>query len=252
MPRFSKRRYTRKPRARKRIDKAQNKRLSRLEESIERKFVQDKPVQVMVSAALTNTQQIYAVIPQLGTGTSSNFMIGNQVSLKNVKVGFQLTNTLVTGADVRVIFFWNVCPRTWATTATTDPPSSTAVAPSWPQLLHGFIGDATATNSRANMVAGRQLISASNESPIKVLSDKIIHLGGKESSNSSKKLTFSKSYKSMKLTYNNFSEATRTTFTPVNRQLYMAVLPCETNEEEGSDAGSVYLSYASQMHYTDA
>ncbi len=206
----------------------------------------------MVSAALTNTQQIYAVIPQLGTGTSSNFMIGNQVSLKNVKVGFQLTNTLVTGADVRVIFFWNVCPRTWATTATTDPPSSTAVAPSWPQLLHGFIGDATATNSRANMVAGRQLISASNESPIKVLSDKIIHLGGKESSNSSKKLTFSKSYKQMKLTYNKTSGQTPENKDPVNRQLYMAVLPCHTNETEGDDAGSVYLSYASQIHFTDA
>ncbi len=255
MPRFSKRRYKRKPRARKRIDKVQNKRISRLEESIEKKFAQDKPVQVMVSAALTNTEQIYSVIPALtetNGNTQASSLIGNQLSLKNVKVGFQLTNTLVTGADVRVIFFWNVCPRTWATNATTLPPTSSAVSPSWPQLLNGFIGDATATNSRANMVAGRQLISASNESPIKVLSDKIIHLGGKESSNSSKKLTFSKSYKSMKLTYNNFSTSTRTTFTPVNRQLYMAVLPCHTNEEEGSDAGSVYLSYATQMHYTDA
>ncbi len=250
MPRFSKRRYKRKPRARKRIDKVQNKRLSRLEDSIEKKFKQAKPVQVMVSAALTNTEQIYGLIPEMDNQSQAGSLIGNQISLKNVKVGFQLTNTLVTGADVRVIFFWNVCPRTWATTATTNPPTSTEVTPSWPQLLHGFIGDATATNSRANMVAGRQLISASNESPIKVLSDRVIHLGGKESSNSSKKLTFSKSYKQMKLTFNNYDGATKQE--PVNRQLYMAVLPCHTNEAPEEETGSVYLSYATQMHYTDA
>ncbi len=250
MPRFSKRRYKRKPRARKRIDKVQDKRLSRLEESIEKKFKQDKPTQVMVTSQITNTEQIYGIIPNMDNQSQAGSLIGNQISLKNVKVGFQLTNTLVSGADVRVIFFWNVCPRTWATTATTNPPTSSAVSPSWPQLLHGFVGDTVATNSRANMVAGRQLISASNESPIKVLSDRVIHLGGKESSNSSKKLTFSKSYKQMKLTFNNFDGAT--TQAPVNRQLYMAVLPCHTNEEQGSEEGSVYLSYASQMHYTDA
>ncbi len=249
MPRFSKRRYKRKPKARKRIDKLQNKRIKRLEEATERKFAQIKPVQVMVSSHITNTDNIYAVIPVPGTDSPYG-MIGNQLSLRNVRTDFQLTNTLVSGADVRVIFFWNVCPRTWATTATTLPPASTAVNPSWPQLLHGFVDEPSATNSRANMVAGRQLISSSNESPIKVLSDKIVHLGGKESSNSSKKLTFSKNYKSMKLTYNVGSQSA--TYAPVNRQLYMAILPCHTNEEEGSAAGSVYLSYSSQMHYTDA
>lgn len=169
--------------------------------------------------------------------------------LKNAKVRFQLTNTLVSGADVRVIFFWNICPRTWSTTATALPPSSTAVAPSWPQLLHGFVGAPTATNGRTNMAAGRQLLSASNESPIVILSDRVIHLGGKDSSNSSKNLSFSKSYKSMKLTYNIGNTAAAT---PVNRQLFMAVVPCHTNEVSGDDGGSVYLTYSTQMHYTDA
>lgn len=245
----------RRPKARRRVDKVQDKRLSRLEDSIEKKFLQAKPVQVLVSSQVTNTENIYAVIPSFPSGndgaTDASSRIGNQLSLRHVKVGFQLTNTLVTGADVRVMFFWNICPRTWATTATTLPPSSTAVNPSWPQLIHGFVADPTATNSRANMVAGRQLISDSNESPLKVLSDRIIHLGGKESSNSSKKIVFSKSYKSMKLTYNDAAGLTAST-SPVNRQLYMAILPCHTNEDETSSVGSVYLSYASQMHFTDA
>ncbi len=256
MPRFSRRRTKRKPKARKSIDKLQNKRLSRLEESIEKKFAQQKPTQVMVSAHIGNTDQIYKVIPQAVVGTSgssstqASAILGNEMSLKNVKVRFQLTNTLVSGADVRVIFFWNICPRTWSTTAAT--PTSTAVSPTWPQLIHDFDGLTSGTNGRVNMVTGRQLISAANKSPILVLSDKVIHLGGKDSSNSSKALSFSKSYKSMKLCYNNFEGATGTTLEPVNRQLFMAVLPCHTNETEGDDLGSVYLSYASQMHYTDA
>lgn len=246
----------RRPKARRRVDKVQDRRISRLENATEKKFAQAKPVQVLVSSQVTNTENIYEVIPQAvvgdGTGTQASTILGNQMSLRNVKVGFQLTNTLVTGADIRVMFFWNVCPRTWSTTATSLPPTSTAVAPSWPQLLHGFVAGPTSTNSRANMVAGRQLISSSNESPIKVLSDRIIHLGGKESSNSSKKLVFSKSYKDLKLCYNNFAGATGQALKPVNRQLYMAILPCHTNEETGSEEGSIYLSYASQMHYTDA
>lgn len=256
MPRFSKRRYKRKPKARKRIDKLQNKRLSRLEESIEKKFAQQTPTQVLVSSHLGNTEQIYKVIPQAIVGTSGSSsvqasgIIGNEMSLRNVKVRFQLTNTLVSGADVRVIFFWNICPRFWSVSAAT--PTSTAVTPTWPQLIHDFDGEPSATNGRVNMVTGRQLISAANKSPILVLSDKVIHLGGRDSSNSSKALRFSKSYKSMKLRYNNFEGATGTSLEPVNRQLFMAVLPCHTTETVEDPTGTVYLSYASQMHYTDA
>lgn len=50
MPRFSKRRYKRKPKARKRIDKVQNKRIRSLEQSIERKFQQSKAVQALVTS----------------------------------------------------------------------------------------------------------------------------------------------------------------------------------------------------------
>jgi len=222
---------------------------------LKKKFAQQKPTQVLVSSHLGNTDQIYKVIPQadipVDAATQASGIIGNQMSLRNVKVRFSLTNTLVSGVDVRVIFFWNICPRTWSTTATL--PTSTAVTPTWPQLIHDFEDAPSATNGRVNMVTGRQLISASNKSPILVLSDKVIHLGGKDSSNSSKALRFSRSYKSMKLCYNNFKEHSPTSsLEPVNRQLFMAVLPCHTTETTEEPAGTVYLTYASQMHYTDA
>jgi hypothetical protein len=251
MPRFSRKRFKRKPKARKRIDKVQNKRLTRLEQSIEKKFVSDDSRQALVSSQITNTQQIYQVIPAIeGADARLNTsLVGNQISVKQCRVDFALTNTLVSGADVRVMFFWNICPRTWSTS--TEPPTTTAASPSWPQLLQGFAGDVSASNGRTMMTAPHQLITDSNKSPIVRLYDKVIHLGGKDSSNSSKKLSFIKNYKSMKLAYNRF-HTNSTTVVPVNRQLYMAVLPCHTNEEEGSDEGSVYLTYSCQMHYTDA
>ncbi len=248
MPRFSRRRYKRKPKARKRIDKLQNKRLTRLEKANEKLFVVNDSVQSLVSSQIANTEQIYAVIPNIASADSNlgGNLVGNQVIARTLRTDFMLTNTLVSGADVRVMFFWNKCPRTWSTTATTAPPTSTVAAPSWPQLIQGFLGDVSATNGRTMMTAPHQAITDSNQSPIVRLYDKVIHLGGKDSSNSSKKLSFVKHYKSMILAYNNFTAPNP----PVNRQLYMAVLPCHTNETEGSEEGSVYLSYSCQMHYT--
>ncbi len=251
MPRFSRKRYKRKPKARKRIDKVQNKRLTRLEESIEKKFVANDSIQTLVSSQITETQQIYGVIPAINTADSAlnNSLVGNQIQCKQCRVDFTLTNTLVSGADVRVLFFWNKCPRTWSTS--TSPPTSTAVAPSWPQLIQGFDGTVSATNGRTMMSAPHQLVSDSNKSPIVRLYDKVIHVGGKDSSNSSKKLSFIKNYKAMTLAYNNERTLSAATF-PVNRNLFMAVLPCHTNEAQGEDEGSVYLTYSCQMHYTDA
>ena len=250
------RRYGRKkrrPRARKAIDKSQNRRIRRLEEATERKFAISKSAQVTLSSTVTNTSQIYAVLPTVVGGaivaTQASGMIGNQISLRNVRCDFALSNTLVTGQSVRVIFYWLTQPRTWATTATTTPPDSSAVGPTWQQLLHGFEIAPTVTNGFVNMSAPHQMITDSNKSPIVRLSDRVYHLGGKESSNSIKHLSFSKSYKGMKLTYNNYSFATTagTSLSPVNRQLFVAVVP-----SYGTSDDSVLLSLSSSMRYTDA
>jgi hypothetical protein len=250
------RRYGRKkrrPRARKAIDKSQNRRIRRLEEATERKFAISPSAQVALSSTVTNTSQIYSVLPQViagaaGGGPQASGMIGNQISLRNVRCDFSLVNTLVTGQSVRVIFFWLTVPRTWATTATTDPPGAAVVGPTWQQLLNGFVIEPTSTNGLVNMTAPHQMITDSNKTPIIRLSDKVYHLGGKESSNSVKHFSFSKSYKGMKLTYNQYSLATAGLVSPVNRQLFVAMVPQYATEVDDT----VLLSLSSSMRYTDA
>ncbi len=258
MPRFSRRRHKRKPKARKRIDKVQNKRISRLEESIEKKFAIHPVRQVTLTSELaTNTAQIYAVLPPLlstSTESTADSLIGNQVSLKNVKVRFNLASAGVasdSNFSARVIFFWNICPRTWSTT--TEPPTSTQVAPSWPQLLNNVVLDGpTAGRNFNNSATARQEITKSNKSPIVVLSDKVYSYNGDGNSKGSITDSFSKSYKSMKLAYNNYSGSTATGVQPVNRNLFMAVILDQLMTGAEPDADTALLSYSTVMHYTDA
>jgi hypothetical protein len=100
------------------------------------------------------------------------------------------------------------------------------------------------------MSAPHQMITDSNLRPIIRLSDKVYHLGGKESSNSVKHFSFSKSYKGMKLTYNNYTGqlAPGVGSAPVNRQLFVAMVPQFAIEDEDT----VLLSLSSSMRYTDA
>ncbi len=262
MPRFSRRRYKRKPKARKRIDKVQNKRLSRLEESIEKKFAIHPVRTVTLTSQMgTATAQIYPVLPDLGgTGTESSAdpLLGNQVSLNRVNVkyciGQATAATMGTAGflpkafSARVIFFWNVCPRTWSTSA--DTPTSTQVTPSWHQLLNNVILDGSVAGQNFNNTTTcLQQITKSNKSPIVILSDRVHQtclIGEKLALHGS----FNKTYKSMKLTYNNTAAAAGTQ--PVNRQLYMAVICDQLTGGNEPDADTIPLSYSSVMHYTDA
>ncbi len=259
MPRFSKRRTKRKPKARKRIDKLQNKRITRLEESIEKKFAIHPVRTVTLSSELaTNTAQIYVVLPDLGgTGTESSGdpLIGNQISLKRVHTRFSLLapnlsdeNRLQSDFACRVLFFWNVCPRSWSTSA--DPPTSTQVAPSWPQLLNNVVLDGPASGtSMQNMSTCQQQITKSNKSPIVILSDKVYTFNGSGNSKRGITVDFHKTYKSMKLCYNNTNDAVGTQ--PVNRQLYMAVI-CDQVTNSAEAPNTTTMSYCTTMHYTDA
>ncbi len=256
MPRFSRRRYKRKPKARKRIDKVQNKRLSRLEESIEKKFAIHPVRTVGLTSQMTSpTAQIFAVLPDLGgTGTESSAdpLLGNQVSLKSVQTRFTIGTANTTGSfnfSARVIFFWNICPRTWSTSA--DTPTSTQVTPSWHQLLNNVVLDGSVGGqSYNNTTTCLQQISKSNKSPIVILSDKVYRMNGEGAGVLARSDTFKKHYKSMKLTYNNIEGAAGTQ--PVNRQLYMAVIVDQLTAGNEPDANLVNLAYSTVMHYTDA
>ncbi len=262
MPRFSRRRYKRKPKARKRIDKVQNKRLTRLEESIEKKFA-IHPVRTvtLTSQLATSTAQIYAVLPDLdGTGTESSAdpLLGNQVSLKRVNVKYCLGTAHPSGTagtterafpfSARVIFFWNIAPRTWSTSA--DVPTSTQVTPSWHQLLNNVILDGSvAGNNFNNTTTPLQQITKSNKSLIVILSDRV-HQMSQFATKLAIHGSFNKSYKSMKLCYNNTKDSAGTQ--PVNRQLYMAVICDQLTGDQSPEANTIDLSYSSVMHYTDA
>lgn len=260
MPRFSRRRSKRKPKARKRIDKVQNKRLTRLEESIEKKFAIHPVRQVTLTTSLgtASAAQIYNVLPALLSTTTDSTMdslIGNQVSLKNVKVRFNLAPQTSGNFSARVIFFWNICPRTWSTstTAAIDPPTSTAVQPTWNQLLNNVVLDGpTAGRNFNNSATARQEITKSNKSPIVVLSDKVYSFNDTGNSKGSITDSFSKSYKAMKLCYNQFSGSTASSVQPVNRILYMAVILDQLAGGTEPDPSTAYLSYSTVMHYTDA
>ncbi len=258
MPRFSRRRTKRKPKARKRIDKLQNKRLTRLEESIEKKFAIHPVRQVTLTSALTSSvAQIYRMLPDLSGSQFESVadpLIGNQLSLKRVNVKYcigqagQSVND-PTSFSARVIFFWNICPRTWSTT--TDPPSSTAVGPSWEQLLNNPVLDGTVGGpSFNNTTTCQQQITKSNKSPIVILSDRV-HQMSTKSGKLAVHGSFNKQYKAMKLTYNNFLDTTAT-LQPVNRQLYMAVILDQLDGGNEPEANTITMSYSTVMHYTDA
>jgi len=256
MPRFSRKRYKRKPKARRRVDKIQNRRISRLENAVERKFAYRKPADLKVNHTIASgTSQIVALLPASTQDVTTEGRIGNQISLKNFRCDYTIsTDDAPSGPmAVRVIFFWLTVPRTWTVTSgSSAPPLSTGVNPQWSQLLNEFslVPGTTGVPSMNNIVAQRQMLTSSNKSPIIVLSDRVHQIAGFGTymvDKGIKKLTFSKSYKDMKLTYNDVASSAA----PVNRQLYMAV--CSGNVSPDADpAWSCNVTYGTTMHYTDA
>jgi hypothetical protein len=238
------------------VDKVQDRRIARLENAVEKKFAIKAPSEFRALRALTAmTDQIVALLPASSQSTNVNGRIGNEISLKH----FRCDYTLVSDGPmaVRVIFFWLTVPRTWTVPTTANaPPASTGVDPSWPQLLNSFELDLAGTGVHLmnNIVAQHQFVTDSNESPIIRLSDKVHYLGapsdqaeGQTSERCIKKLTFTKSYKSMKLSYNDVASSAA----PVNRQLYMAV--CQGPQVSTSEtARTCVITHSSSMHYTDS
>ena len=248
----------RRPKARRRVDKVQDRRIARLESAVEKKFSIRGPADFRALAEVTSmTSQIHALLPANVQGVGTEQRIGNQISLKNFRCDYTLESD--SPMAVRVIFFWLTVPRTWATDGTGDPPASAGVNPTWPQLLADFALQTAGSSGvppMNNIVAQHELLTDSNKSPIIRLSDKVHYLGSpynaianQEPTGSErcvKKLSFVKSYKDMKLTYNDAGTA------PVNRQLYMAVCSGVTTHPSSSEPlGTCYVTHASSMRYTD-
>lgn len=257
---YGKRRRKR-PRPRKRIDKVQNKRIKRLEDATEKKYAYAKLHQVSLSSTVTNTSQMYEMVPHTTNSTDTNDRalyadggrIGNQISLRNIKSKFTLHNSSTTESIVvRVIFFWLKQAATFVTSAGDYPPTSGALSPTWQQLLNSFVLAPTATNGMENINAHQQQLTKSNKVPIIILSDKLYNLGATELSNRTRTVTFQKSYKAMKLTYNDSPDqivggVPAGNVRPLNRQLFMAVC---TSHNSGMD--SLSLCADTMMLYTDA
>jgi hypothetical protein len=243
------------------VDKVQNRRISRLENAVEKKFAIRPPAEFSALTEVASmTSQIVALLPASSQDVTAEGRIGNQISLKSFRCDYTLSTT--SPALVRVIFFWLTVPRTWSTTSTGAPPTSSGVNPSWPQLLADFslTSDPFATPAEIavnNIVAQPQCITKSNMSPIIRLSDKVHYLGSNFSDTSGsarasekcqKKLVFSKSYKDMKLTYNDVASSGA----PVNRQLYMAVCQANRRGLTGETKPEVGVAYSCTMKYTDS
>ena len=259
MPR--RRRYAksrrRRPKARRRVDKVQNRRITRLENAVEKKFAIAPPARFSaLTTVSTMHSQIVRLLPPSNQDATAEGRIGNQISLKSVRCDYTLFSEAPSA--VRVIFFWLTVPRTWSTTGTGSPPSSTGVDPTWPQLLSDFslTSDPLGTPptlAMNNIVAQHQLLTDSNMSPIIRLSDKVHYLGaplGTDHGSESciKKFVFSKSYKDMKLTYNDVTSSAD----PVNRQLYMAVCQGNLRGTAAAEGPGVVVTYATSMRYTDS
>lgn len=256
MPRHYKRRR-RRPRARKKVDKVQNRRIARLEKSIEKKFVQEESSQVSLSTTVAagaggpHTGQIYRLLPNFLSTDGfqlANALVGNTINLRSVHARMSVSGNV--SRQFRVIVFWYKQPITWSTSAPPDastPVGGTIARPTWDQLLMGFTeGTTTASNNfYDNMCAPLARQQSTGESPISILSDRVLNLG----SSNSRHWSFKKSYKSMKLAYNSYTDTqTRYSVEPVNRQLYVAIIPSK-------DAGTFTpdsFCLSREMTYTDA
>ena len=248
----------RRPKARRRVDKVQDRRISRLEKAVEKKYAIRAPFEFRALADLVDFKsQIVALLPSSTQNFTAEGRIGNQISLKNLRCDYTIQSDAAMA--VRVIFFWLTVPRTWSTTGTGAPPASTGVDPTWPQLLADFALDAYGglPPNMNNIVAQHEMLTDSNLSPIIRLSDKVHYLGspynppddaGTASERNIKKLVFTKSYKDMKLTYNDVSANAA----PVNRQLYMAVCTGCNTAILGVGDPTCTVTASVSMRYTDA
>lgn len=272
MPRRYRRRR-RRPKARKRVDKVQNRRIARLENAIEKKFIQESPYTQLLSgntesgAGGPNTLQIYRALPRIDSGGAltdeiqlANPLVGNTINLRHVHCSMTLTPNYVptTGAlspsSVRVIVFWYKQPITWNQGAPTDaetPVGGTLTRPSWDQLLFAFNGNIGTGVDKGQQNMSAQLnkhTTSANKTPISILSDKVFQFG---TTSGPKKWSFSKSYKAMKLAYNSYETAAGALYAkePVNRQLYVAVVPSVPPSTDPSSGH--YFTLSRTMHYTD-
>lgn len=238
----------RKPR--RKVDRIQNKRIKRLEQAPERKFVYSGFAHHSLAGDVAAEQggalsgQIYPLLPTMDNGTSKNDFIGMSVNLKNINTKVQLTNPTPTSVPVRVIVFWSKAPIAWVAGTSGSNPTGVMATPTWNQLLHNFVNSDT-TDSM--MVAHRQRVLANNDTPYIFLSDQTYVLGGNALGNI-KKFTISKSYKAMKLHYS-VGTAPLTSAQATNRQLYMAVLPGKYTSS--SPANDPTIDFTSVLTYTD-
>lgn len=267
MPRRYRRRR-RRPKARKKVDKVQNRRIARLENAIEKKFIQEAPYsQLLLAIPATpggpNTLQIYRALPRIDSGGAltdetqlTNALVGNTINLRHVHCSMTLTPCYTNSAtrsgelssSVRVIVFWYKQPITWNQGAPADnqtPVGGTVTRPSWDQLLFGFVSSVAPLQNNISAQLRKHTTSA-NETPISILSDKTFQFG---TNSGPKKWSFSKHYKAMKLAYNSYETAAGNLYSkePVNRQLYIAVLP--SRNKDGSNGHTFTLSRT--MTYTD-
>ena len=275
----------RRPKRLKRVDKLQNKRLSKLE-AVARKLVfgplQHRTITSNVgdgSTPVAYTGQIFGnQLPEVNQvavdvqsmGEGSTASSPDFIYLNNLNMKFQITNQAAdyTGAtdkiavarQIRIIVFWVKYPMQYQPAPYTGPvdgtrppvvaASGTHFDPNWNMLLHNFNGGSDAFNL-SNMTAARTLQDGSL--PIVVVSDTKHTLGMSEFKNSIKTFTVNKSYKSMKLDYTigNTSPPDLTLHLatrPLNRQLYVAAYsPSVSTHAHDND---LLLSWTTRMSYS--
>lgn len=251
------RRRKRRPRARTKVDKSQNRRIKRLENATETKFNYHTFSDTLSSQLAANVDQIYPLLPDMVQGDQPTEMQGNQISLKSVNVKLAIHTSSHGNNSVRVIFFWRRVPVTYVNSAASPghPPAATTLQPNWDSLINDFMLTPTASETQFNMISPRQLLTVSNKSPLIFLSDRVYQIkpnnqvgvtGNGTPSSGVKYLTFSKSYKDMKLTFNN---SNTTSGGPVNRQLFVAIVPTR-NLQDVEDL--VHVDICSTIRYSDA
>ena len=280
----------RRPKRIKRVDKLQNKRLSKLE-NVARKLafgpLQHRTITSNVgdsSTPVAFTGQIFGnQLPDVNTVATdlqakdqgSTASLPDFIYLNNLNMKFQITNQaadytgptdkIAVARQIRVIVFWVKYPMQYQTPPYTgvgdaaDPPqvlppvmvtNGVHFDPTWNMLLHNFDGGSDAFNL-SNMTAPRT--QQDGGLPIVVVSDTKHTLGMSEFKNSIKTFTVNKSYKSMKLDYSIGNT------TPPDRTLHLTSRPINRQLYVAAYSPSVsthahdndlLLTWTTRMSYT--
>lgn len=242
------RRYYRrssKPKARTRVDRSQNKRISKLEKAKEVKFVTKHDENISNSNYLANStvnpalQQI-KLIPAIYSSPATYGRIGEEIFVRSIE--FTLRMTAGAPQSQRFILLWDHRP-TYQGFDTSTPPKLDRLDNflSWESLLEHFQVNATTS---VNLISP---INVANHKArrFSIVMDKTV----KKVQNGGEPIQFTvkRNYKSLKLKFEDGVGTALQSVYPINKQLVLCYL---STSPPGSSAPE--FDYSFMMRYTDA